>query len=484
MRLSAGEIAEAAGGALVVEAADAAPLTGVTWDSRDVVARDLYVALAGERVDGHAFVAAALDAGAGAALVTRAPDEAMQAAAREHGAALIQVGDAQAALGAVAGAWRRRLRGRVVALSGSTGKTTTKNLVRDVLSAAGTVVATAGNQNSELGVPKTILSADEDTDAVVVEMGMRGAGQLAALCAFVRPDFGLLTNIGVSHIELLGSRENIARAKAELLAALPDGRGCAFLNAADDMTDFARAEARLDGRGVQTVLYDGSPEAAARRAAAPEDERAAVWAESVVLDGMGRPHFTLRVGGAAVPCALDLQGLHNVANACAAAAVAHACGMEAAAIACALEAARPAAGRQEVVQAPGGFTVVNDAYNANPDSMRASLLTFAALDVPGSRIAVLGDMGELGEGAPQMHADVGALAATLPLDLLVCVGELAQGIADAAERGGMDAARIVRAAAVDEALAAAQDKAAPGDAVLVKASRFMELERVVEGLVS
>lgn len=498
MRLNAKQIAAYTGGSFAVEPLDPrALMCGVTWDSRDVKPGDLYVALPGERVDGHDFVAAALRAGALGALVMQPLAEDVRALARELGAAVIDVPDTAGAVSDLAREWRSHLQGRVIALTGSTGKTTTKNLVRDVLAAAGSVTATAGNQNNELGVPKTLLAAEPECDAVVVEMGMRGPGQIAELCSIVRPDWGLVVNVGESHIELLGSRENIARAKAELLRELPEGSGLAFVNAADDFADFMREDARLDARRVPCVLFDGTEDAAARRVAASAADavRPAVWAEQVELDEQGRARFVLHACGfddaaaaaphvETAPCALNLRGLHNVSNACAAAAVGRASGMTLAAVADALAHAEPEAGRQEVLRARGGFTVVNDAYNANPDSMRASLNTFCALEVPGRRVAVLGDMAELGDFARACHAGIGELAARLPLDRLVCVGELAACIADAAEKAGMDAGRIVRAATISDVLGELDTCIEPGDAVLVKASHCMGLERVVEGLVN
>ena len=498
MRLNAKQIAAYTGGSFAVEPLDPrALMCGVTWDSRDVKPGDLYVALPGERVDGHDFVAAALRAGALGALVMQPLAEDVRALARELGAAVIDVPDTAGAVSDLAREWRSHLQGRVIALTGSTGKTTTKNLVRDVLAAAGSVTATAGNQNNELGVPKTLLAAEPECDAVVVEMGMRGPGQIAELCSIVRPDWGLVVNVGESHIELLGSRENIARAKAELLRELPEGSGLAFVNAADDFADFMREDARLDARRVPCVLFDGTEDAAARRVAASAADavRPAVWAEQVELDEQGRARFVLHACGfddaaaaaprvETAPCSLNLRGLHNVSNACAAAAVGRASGMSLAAVADALAHAEPEAGRQEVLRARGGFTVVNDAYNANPDSMRASLNTFCALEVPGRRVAVLGDMAELGDFARACHAGIGELAARLPLDRLVCVGELAACIADAAEKAGMDAGRIVRAATISDVLGELDTCIEPGDAVLVKASHCMGLERVVEGLVN
>ena len=267
MRLNHKQIAACTGGSFVVEPLDPRALaTGLTWDSRDAKPGDVYVALPGERVDGHDFVGAALSGGAVCALVMQPLDEAVRMLAAELGASVIEVPDTAHAVADIAREWRSHLHGRVIALTGSTGKTTTKNLVRDVLASTLSTVATAGNQNNELGVPKTLLAAEQDTQAVVVEMGMRGAGQLADLCDYVRPDWGLVVNVGESHIELLGSRENIARAKAELLCALPEGTGRAFVNADDDYADFVREHARLDARRVETVLFDGSAAAAERRA--------------------------------------------------------------------------------------------------------------------------------------------------------------------------------------------------------------------------
>ncbi|WP_139652645.1 UDP-N-acetylmuramoyl-tripeptide--D-alanyl-D-alanine ligase [Raoultibacter phocaeensis] len=477
MRLNSKQIAEYTGGSFIVEPIDRSLLAcGITWDSREIERGDLYVALPGERTDGHAYVGAALRSGAAVALVQERPDEATCLLAREMGAAIIEVSSTHAAVTDLARAWRGFLRGHIVALTGSTGKTTTKNLVRDVLAASFTVVATAGNQNNELGVPKTLLSADPETEVIVVEMGMRGRGQIAALCDFVKPGMGLITNVGESHIELLGSRENIARAKAELVEALPNGTGAAFLNASDEFTPYICEVAKTKERALQVWLYDGSADGA--------DAAADAYATDVALDDEGRPRFTLHVAGEEAPCALSLRGLHNVQNACAAAAVAAKFGMGASAIARALEQAQPEAGRQHVIRARGGFTVIDDAYNANPDSMRASLAMFSSLAVSGRRVAVLGDMGELGEYAVACHEGIGRAAAAAHLDYLLCVGELAGHIARAAREAGMDADTVLETDSVPGALGELDNLLEAGDAVLVKASHFMGLERVVGGLVN
>ncbi len=506
MRLNAKQITACTGGSYVVEPVDSRTLaTGLTWDSRDTKPGDVYVALPGQQVDGHQYVTAALRAGAQVVLVMQPLDDTTLLLAREMGAAVIEVPDTAHAVTDLAREWRSHLKGRVIGLTGSNGKTTTKNLVRDVLAECYSVVATSGNQNNELGVPKTILAADPETEAVIVEMGMRGVGQIAELCEFVRPDWGLITNIGDSHLELLGSRENIARAKAELFCDLPPGTGVAFVNGADDLSDFMVEQSGLSASGNEVVCFDGSDGACERATelmslpAAIRRSTPVVWAEDITLDDQGCPQFTLCAHGfepsfaaddakeeriERKTCTLTLRGLHNVSNACAAAAVGRRFGMDLATIVQGLSAALPEVGRQEVLKARAGFTVINDAYNANPDSMRASLTTFCSLEAPGRHIAVLGDMSELGEFASACHTGIGELAATLPLDRLVCVGELAQQIADAAEHAGFDPARVVHAESLSDVLGDLDAYVEPGDTVLVKASHSMGLERVVEGLVN
>ena len=486
MRLSVAEIIEATGGAVRAGADASAVCTGVCWDSRAVKPGDLYVALPGERVDGHDFADAAVAAGAGAILASRE----LQA-----NAPVIVVEDTARAFTDLARFWRGKLSGTVIGLTGSSGKTSSKNLVRDVLSHGCSVVATLANQNNELGVPNTLLAADEDTQAVVVEMGMRGLGQIAELCTYATPDWGLVTNAGESHIELLGSRENIARAKAELFEALPDGRGIAFVNAADDYAAFMCETARLRERGVVSVFFEGYgdwkhvDELGIRQQGAPF-----VWAGNIRFDAEGRPSFTLHAenfgvlglpdADGEVPCALELRGAHSVSNACSAAAVGLASGMTLAQCSEALAASLPEKGRQQVVHTPQGATVIDDAYNANPDSMRASLSTFGSIAVEGKRIAVLGDMLELGDFAHECHERVGGYAVDAGVDLLVCVGELSEYIAQSAEAHGMERSHIVRCPDAAAALEAVSAHVCPGDAVLVKASHSIGLDSVVKGLVN
>lgn len=480
MLLSVAEIAAAVHAPDPSDAEGEVMVSGVTWDSRRVAPGDLYVALAGERVDGHDFAGDAVDAGAAAVLAMHEVDAVVPT---------IIVPDTARAFTELAAAWRDLLTGTVIGLTGSSGKTTTKNLVRDVLAHDLKVVATKANQNNELGVPRTLLAADADTQAVVVEMGMRGRGQIAELAEFAKPDWGLITNVGTSHIELLGSRDEIARAKAELFEALPESRGIAFVNAADDYAYEVCAQARLAERGIMTVFFGGQVEHSEGVASVP----VCVWATDIQLDEESRPTFVMHAVGfeqldlpeanGEERCTLELRGLHNVSNACAAAAVGLASGMTLAACRDALEASRPEAGRQQVHHTPQGVTVVDDSYNANPDSMAASLATFAAMDVSGRRIAVLGDMLELGDHSQASHEQVGTLAAASSLDRLVCVGPWSRVMAKAAHEAGMPEEAITWCEDAEAALALLNGALESGDAVLAKASHSIGLERVVEGLV-
>ena len=494
MHLSIDEIAEYSGGVVVAPGEPGAMASGITWDSREVAPGDLFVALTGDRVDGHDFVKDSCASGAAAVLVSRDLDPAVMDALHLAACAVVKVADTARALVDLARGWRGCLSAPVIGITGSSGKTTTKNLVRDVLSYAMQVTATKANQNNELGVPRTLLSADEDDDAVVLEMGMRGMGQIADLCSFVRPDMGLVTNVGTSHIELLGSRENIALAKGELFDALPAG-GIAFVNADDEYSPFLLNELQLDDRGVRTVFYDGTGTwRQADELGIWTNADPFVWASDIRYDGEGRASFTMRarqfeemglsqVNGECA-CKLQLRGAHNVANACAATAVGLSLGMSLEQCCAALAQAQPEEHRQQVVQTPGGITVVDDSYNANPDSARAALAMFATMDIAGKRVAVLGDMLELGDYSDEGHALVGAAAAESGLDALVCVGKLAAGIADAARSAGFDADAIVEVKTAHDAVPVVRDLLESGDALLVKASHSMELHRVVEGLMA
>ena len=472
MRLNAQRVGDYVSGRLMSAPSDSAvEATGLTWDSREIAPGDVYVALPGNRVDGHDFIPQALEAGAAVVLASSELDPSVYELASSKNAYLYKVADTYQAVTDLAAHWREHLTGTVIALTGSVGKTTTKNLVRDILSTTFTTTATHANQNNELGVPKTLLQADADTQMVVVEMGMRGSGQLESLCKFVKPDLALVTNCGECHIELLGSREAIARAKAEAVAALPEG-GKAVLNLADERFGIVCEAGLVREKNIEILGFDGTG----------ASENAYAWASDVSLDESGRPHFILHLPDGPHKASMELRGAHNVANACAAAALGFALGVSSASIVAALASSLPELGRQEILPGRKGTTVVNDAYNANPDSMKAALSMFCAMNVSGKRVAVLGDMGELGSFAEACHRSVGAFLAPLPVDRLLCIGGLSHLIADEALRNGYPESATACFATREAALTYLESILAPGDVVLCKASHSMELDKIAKEL--
>jgi UDP-N-acetylmuramoyl-tripeptide--D-alanyl-D-alanine ligase len=411
-------VAQAAGGRLVSGSGGEGPAR-VVIDSRAAGPRDLFVGLRGENVEGGTYAAAALEAGAWGVLV--APEHAMRLRGLSPESHVVAAEDPLVALGALARAWRRELGAKVVGITGSTGKTSTKDLLAAMVAPQLRTVATHANLNTEIGLPLTILDAPAGTEALVLEMAMRGAGQIAELVAIAEPDVGVITNVGPVHLELLGSVEAVAAAKAELVRDLRPGA------------------------------------------------TAVVPADEPLLEGHLRDDIEIvRFGDEPLPAGLELPftSAHMLRNARAAVAAARAIGVE-------------PHGRVEVelsamrgqrIELPGPIVVVNDCYNANPMSMRAALDDLA-LSAGGRRVAVLGDMLELGPDERRFHAEIGAHARADGVDLLVTVGPLAR------EMGG------------DHAVDTAADAAAllptlvrPGDTVLIKASRGVGLEVVAEAL--
>ncbi|SDF55654.1 UDP-N-acetylmuramoyl-tripeptide--D-alanyl-D-alanine ligase [Blastococcus aurantiacus] len=457
IRLTLAEVAELTGGTLTGGGGDATVTGAVTLDSRAVSPGDLFVAVAGERVDGHDFLTAAAAAGAVGALAAR-PDPALPC---------VVVADPVVALGRLAAGVHARLTAtglRTLALTGSSGKTSTKDLLGQVLGAAGPTVSPPGSFNNDIGLPLTVLSADEDTQYLVLEMGARGIGHIARLCAVARPQIGIVLNVGSAHLGEFGSAEVIAQAKGELVEALP-GDGTAVLNA-DDPRVLGMAP-RTRARVVTT----------GRRADAD------VRATDVVLDDSARARFTLVAAGEEHAVALRVVGEHQVANALSAAAGALAAGMAPADVASALSSAGALSRwRMEVERRADGVTVVNDAYNANPESMRAALAALAGMPA-GRRIAVLGAMAELGPDAVAEHVRLGRDVAAAGIDLVVAVGPDAVGIADGAAAAGRR--RGEESVLVPDRAAARQlmsEVLRPGDVVLVKASRAYALELLAADL--
>ncbi|MGQ0624321.1 MAG: UDP-N-acetylmuramoyl-tripeptide--D-alanyl-D-alanine ligase, partial [Sporichthyaceae bacterium] len=426
----------------------------VVVDSRLARAGSLFVAVAGEHVDGHDYAGAAVGAGAVAVL-----------AGREVGVPAVVVDDTVQALGRIAALVVRRLAAdhdlAVVGITGSAGKTSTKDLLAAVLESAGATIAPPRSFNNEIGLPLTALRADARTRYLVMEMGARGIGHIRYLCEIAPPQIGVVLNVGTAHVGEFGSRERIALAKGELVQALsPDG--VAVLNAEDPLV------AAMATRTAASVLTFGAG--------------GDVQAQGHTLDEAGRPRFTLHTPAGSAAVALGLHGAHHVGNALAAAAVAHALGIRPAQIAHALGAAGPRSRwRMEVTTTPGGITVVNDAYNANPDSMRAALAALVAIAAGRRSWAVLGEMRELGASAASEHAGLGRLVADMKISRLVVVGEGARVAYDSArERLGEHA--VAFAADTDAAVQLLRGELAAGDVVLVKAARLAGLERVALAL--
>ncbi|MFH8367264.1 UDP-N-acetylmuramoyl-tripeptide--D-alanyl-D-alanine ligase [Streptomyces sp. NPDC018031] len=430
----------------------------VVIDSREAAPGTLFAAFAGERADGHEFAGRAVEAGAVAVL-----------AARPVGVPAIVVDDVERALGALARAVVERLGATVVALTGSSGKTSTKDLIAQVLERHAPTVWTPGSLNNEIGLPLTALRADESTRHLVLEMGARGVGHIRYLTGLTPPRIGLVLNVGTAHIGEFGGREQIALAKGELVEDLPAAAegGVAVLNADDP---FVRA--MRDRTKARTVLFG-------------EAEDADVRAENVRLTTEGQPAFTLHTPTGCSDVTLRLYGEHHVSNALAAAAVAHELGMSVSEIAVALsEAGQLSRWRMEVTERADGVTVVNDAYNANPDSMRAALRALVAMgranQARGARTwAVLGQMAELGEESLAEHDAVGRLAVRLNVSKLVAVGgQEAAWLDMGAKNEGSWGEESVHVSDVRAAVDLLRRELRPGDVVLVKASRSVGLERV------
>ncbi|MFZ2015922.1 MAG: UDP-N-acetylmuramoyl-tripeptide--D-alanyl-D-alanine ligase [Nocardioides sp.] len=461
--LSLAEIAAAVGGVVHDDSDDSddsgdsggAVVTAPAFvDSRQLVAGGLFVAVAGEQVDGHDYAASAYAAGASGVLGDR-----------PTGVPTVVVDDPVLALGRLARHVVDRLPATVLALTGSQGKTGTKDFLAQVLASVGTTVWTEGNQNNEIGVPLTVLRATPDTRFLVLEMGARGVGHIAELCEIAPPHVAAVLNVGTAHIGEFGSREAIAQAKGEIVEALP-ADGTAVLNADDDLVAAmaSRTPARVLGFGLGGEV---------------------TW-RALELDDLGRPTLELGYDGRWAPLRILEAGAHQVSNAAAAAAMALAAGVGWDDVVEALGRARSLSPwRMALHERADGLVVVNDSYNANPASMLAALEALAAIGERGGRrtVAVLGEMLELGPTSAEQHAEVGAGAAALGIDVVVTVGEAAEAIGEAARRTTGWSGRVVATAGREHAADWLRQNVSARDVVLVKASRGAALEHVADALV-
>jgi len=457
---SAAELAAAVGGRLVHDGG--AGIRGAAVDSRRLAAGQAFFALPGKRTDGHAFLADAVEHGAAALVVTRLPEADLLARLTAAGAAsVIAVADGVAALGAAAAAWRTRFEPLVVGVTGSLGKTSTKEQTAELLGERWRVLRNTANENNEIGLPLTLLRLGPEHGAAVVEMGMYVPGDISVLAAIARPRIGVVTAVRGTHLSRSGSIEAIEAGKRELVEALPDG-GTAVLNADDARVSRMAVTLR---EAVSVLRYGFAPTA----------DVSASEISSLAERGM---RFVLRTGAGEVDIETPALGRHGVHNALAAAAVGLAVGFDLGEIAAGL--ARPvSAPHRSTLVDLGRWRVLDDSYNAAPDSMRAALDLLSTL--PGRRVAVLGEMLELGETAHLEHVAVGEHAAGRA-DLLIAVGELADAYAEGARRAGMASAAITLAADRPAALDALLSSLRDGDVVLLKASRGIALELLLDGL--
>ena len=458
--LSLATVAEITRGALTDADGDAVVTGPVLIDSRTVERGALFAAVRGERVDGHDYAAAAVAAGAVAALLERPPDEAETLPA-------IVVDDVVGALGRLARGVVDRLPGlTTVGVTGSSGKTSTKDLLAQLTARLGPTVAPVGSFNNEIGHPLTVLRAESGTRYLVLENSARGIGHIAYLTRIAPPDIGVVLNVGSAHIGEFGSRDVVAKAKGELVEALTP-HGVAVLNADDPLVRTMAARTR-----AKIVTFGRVPEATVRAA----DER---------LDEQGRGRFSLVTPEGAAPVALRLHGAHAVGNALAVAAVARELGMPLPEIADALSAATTVSRwRMEVGERADGVTVVNDAYNANPESMRAALDALAHMARGRRSYAVLGGMAELGAVSTEEHEKIGRYAAQHGVSGLVVIGETAAPILVGAKQVGSWTGECVQVDDTAAAVAALGERLRPRDVVLIKGSRVAGLERVAQAVLA
>lgn len=458
--LSLAQIARVTGGQLCHGDPDAVVSGEVVIDSRRAGPGGLFAAVAGERSDGHDFAAAAVAAGATAVLATRPVTVPS-----------VLVADVPAALAALARSVVDALPAvRIAGITGSSGKTSTKDLAAQLVERLGPTIAPAGSYNNEFGHPLTVLRADAATRYLVLELSARGIGHIAYLCRVAPPRYGVVLNVGHAHAGEFGGLDQVARAKGELAEALP-ADGVAILNADDPrvLAMAGRTEARI-------VTFSSAPVS-----------DAPVRAVDIRLDDLGRPSFTLLTPEGSAPVTLRLHGAHNVPNALAAAALARELGMDLDGIADGLGAAvARSRWRMEVHQRPDGVTVINDAYNANPESVRAAIDALAHLSSQGGRaFAVLGHMAELGGTSRASHEDIGEYAARIGdsgLAGLIAVGEEAAPLLDGARRVRSWTGEALAAPDGAAALELLANRLKPSDVVLVKASRAAHLEGVAAAL--
>ncbi len=448
--LTLSQIAAFAGGWIESGKADMR-VVRVSTDSRTLQSADLFVPLRGENFDGHKFVEQAVERGATGAMV-----EAGWKGKTPPGFGIIRVADTLVGYQTLAANYRASLPLKVIAITGSNGKTSTKDFVAATLAKKFRVTKTEGNFNNHVGLPQTMLAAKREDEIAVWEIGMNHPGEIAALARLAAPDAAIITNVGIAHIEFMGSREAIAAEKGALAEAVGSS-GTVILNADDPFSE------GIAKRTAAKVVLAGI-------------ENGSIQATDITQDSTGS-EFTILEGAHRCRAQLPVPGIHMVQNAILAIAAGRLFGLSLEESAAGL-ASTPLTKARLQIREIGGIDFIDDSYNANPDSMKAALRTLVELDAEGRRIAVLGEMGELGSETEAGHREVGEAAAALHIDELIAVGETGATIARAAEKAGLKNSAAVKSAS--EAAARLWESAAPGDLILIKGSRSARMERVLE----
>ncbi len=437
---------------------------GVSIDSRKISPKDFFFAISGDTHDGHGFASAVVDQGVRGLVINRLKSEKLPVAAWEaKNVTCIVVADTTRALGDLAAFTRRRAKVAVAAITGSNGKTTTRKLTAGVLVRQFETLASTGNFNNDIGLPLTLLGLLPDHRWAVVELGTNNPGEIARLAEICSPDIGVITNIGPAHLEGLGSLEGVMREKGDLLKSLgPDGK--AVLNADDPRVLQLARETQHE-----VLLYGRSQDATIR-------------AEEIQEDGP-TSSFWLIFDQESIAVQLNSPGQYMISNALAAAAVGYLLGISAARVKAGLESFKPVAGRMNICHLPNGIHIIDDTYNANPDSMKVALATLKQMRAGGRGIFVAGDMLELGTRAPELHSQVGALAARTEVGRIYASGENAAALAAGAREEGIQPTDTITGSR-KEILEDLKGWLQPGDWVLVKGSRGMGMEKVVNGLIA
>ena len=452
IRMDMRAVAEITGGHLMQNGASV-ELQGISTDSRTVQPGDLFIPLRGDQFDGHDYLTQAIQRGAAACLSEEMIGGLL--------VPVVKVSDTLKALGDLAAAMRRQFAGPVIGITGTSGKTTCKEMLAAILEHLGPGLKSAGNFNNLIGVPLTLFGLEHEHRWAVVEMGMSARGEIARLAEIAAPNIGLITNIGAGHLEHFEGIPGVARAKGELFISLP-ADGVALINADDPEVLMLPV-----ANGVRKILFGVSSEASIR-------------ADRITAHN-GSVSFDLKIDGVVQHVILPLPGRHNVANALGAAAVATVLGVGPKEIAAGLKAFKPCPGRMELLELPEDIVVLEDSYNANPLSVHAALDALHDLSSPGRRIAVLGDMLELGPSAQELHHQIGAIAAKRA-DWLFTYGALAEEIARGAIAEGLPRDKVFVANSHDELAARLVEMLQAGDRVLIKGSRGMRMEKVTAAL--